>query len=55
MIRLLIIAFVVVLIWLLVMQLVRAAKKKKIDWTGVAFAAGFVALAFWLRSATGMG
>lgn len=55
MIRLLVIAVVVVVVWLLVLQAVRIARGSGVDWKGLAFAAGFVVLAFYLRHATGMG
>lgn len=54
-IRFVIIAVLVVLAWFAVMSLIDMAKKRKIDWTGVAFMVGFVTLAFWLRSLTGTG
>jgi len=53
MIRVVIVAGVVVLAWLLAMQVLRFIKTKKIDWTGIAFAIGFVVLAFYLRHAVG--
>ena len=39
----------------LVTEMARRLKDARIDWTGVAFAVGFVVLAFWLRHVTGMG
>ena len=39
----------------LVMQIVRASRGGRIDWTGLSFMAGFIALAFWLRHVTGLG
>ena len=30
-------------------------RTRRIDWTGIAFIAGFVVLAIWLRHETGMG
>jgi hypothetical protein len=33
----------------------RWLKSSKLDWTGIAFAAGFVALAFYLHQVTGIG
>lgn len=53
--RFLIIAIVVVAIWYVAWQALRYVKSKDIDWTGVTFAAGFVALAFYLHYATGIG
>ncbi|MDW6023859.1 hypothetical protein SAZ10_19100 [Mesorhizobium sp. BAC0120] len=38
----------------LLSEIARRMKQAKIDWTGVAFAVGFVVLAFWLRHLTGM-
>jgi len=55
MIRLVIVAFAVVLVWLLVLQAIRFTKTRKIDWTGVTFAIGFVVLAFYLRNVFGWG
>lgn len=53
--RLIVIALAVVLVWYLGWQLIRYLKGSKIDWTGVSFAIGFVALAFYLRYVTGLG
>lgn len=55
MIRFVIIAAVVLLVWLAIVQVVRMVRAKRIDWTGVAFAIAFVVLAFYLRDATGFG
>ena len=55
MIRFVLIGFLVVVVWLLVYQAWRVARGSAIDWKGLAFAAGFIALAFYLRNATGMG
>lgn len=44
----------VLCVWV-VLQVVRAAKSGRVDWTGVTFMAGFVVLAFWLRHVTGLG
>ena len=55
MIRLLVVAVLVVVLWLLILQAVRIARGSGVDWKGLAFAAGFVALAFYLRYVTGMG
>ena len=30
-------------------------RARRVDWTGIAFIAGFVVLAIWLRHETGMG
>jgi hypothetical protein len=45
------IAFGTVLLW----KLIEYVRTRKWDWTGIAFAVGFVVLAFWLRSVTGIG
>jgi len=55
MIRLVVIAVLVVLVWLAAMQVVRMLKSKNLDWNGIVFALGFVALAFYLRHVTGIG
>jgi hypothetical protein len=44
----------VLCVWV-VLQVVRAAKSGRVDWTGVTFMTGFVVLAFWLRHVTGLG
>lgn len=48
------VAFAALIAWVVV-QIVRALRGAKIDWTGVTFMIGFVVLAFWLRHVTGMG
>jgi cytochrome c oxidase assembly factor CtaG len=53
-IRLVFVAILVVVLWLLILKAVRATREVPMDWKGIAFAAGFVALAFYLRHATGM-
>ena len=55
MIRLVAVAVIVVVAWLAIAQVMRLLKTRSIDWNGVAFAAGFVALAFYLRHVTGIG
>lgn len=55
MLRFVIIGLAVVLVWMTIMMVVDAARKRQIDWTGIAFMIGFVTLAFYLRSITGMG
>jgi hypothetical protein len=55
MIRLIVIALLVVLVWFAVRQAIRLAKSKNLDWNGIMFALGFVALAFYLRHVTGIG
>ncbi|WP_287350030.1 hypothetical protein [Mesorhizobium sp.] len=55
MIRLVVIALVVVLAWILLVKLIKDLKSANVDWTGVTTIIGFIALAFWLRHITGMG
>ena len=55
MIRLVVIALLAVMTWALLVNIVRKLKGAAIDWTGIATIVGFVALAFYLRHATGMG
>ena len=55
MIRFVVIALVVVLVWIVLLKLTRDIRAAKIDWKGWAFIAGFIALAFYLRHATGVG
>ena len=52
MIRLVVVALALaVAVWLAL----RVAREADVDWRGVAFAVGFVALAFYMRHATGIG
>jgi hypothetical protein len=53
MLRLVVIALFVALIWILLLKLFD--RKRPLDWNGIAFALGFIALAFYLRHITGMG
>jgi hypothetical protein len=55
MIRFAVIAIVLVILCLALLKLAVELKKAKIDWAGIAFACGFIVLAFYLRHATGMG
>lgn len=55
MIRLVVIALVVVVAWILLVKLVKQVKSANVDWTGITTIIGFIALAFWLRHITGMG
>ncbi|MDQ6437239.1 hypothetical protein RB623_24570 [Mesorhizobium sp. LHD-90] len=55
MIRFVAIALGLALLFLVLVKLTKELKSANIDWRGVAFACGFVALAFYLRHATGMG
>lgn len=55
MIRFVLIAAFVVVAWLVLGAIWRRLKAAGLDWNGIAFAAGFVVLAFYLRHVTGMG
>ncbi len=55
MIRFLVLALVVVLVWLLLLRLSRELKSANVDWKGWAMFAGFIALAFYLNHVTGIG
>lgn len=55
MLRLVVIALIVILAWIVMVKLVRDIRAARIDWKGWAFIAGFVALAFYLRHVTGIG
>lgn len=55
MIRLVVIALVVILVWFAARQAIAWARSKPLDWNGIMFALGFVALAFYLRHVTGIG
>ncbi len=54
MLRFVLIAALVILAWFAIMSTIDMSRKKQIDWTGVAVIIGFVTLAFWLRSVTGL-
>jgi hypothetical protein len=55
MIRLVVIAIGLAILAIALLKLASDLKKTSIDWAGIAFACGFVILAFYLRHATGMG
>lgn len=55
MIRFVLIAVIAVVVWVLLLKLLRELKSANVDWTGVTAAAGFIALAFWLRHLSGWG
>ena len=55
MIRFVLIAIGLAVLCLILLKLARELKSANVDWKGVAFACGFVVLAFYLRHATGMG
>ena len=54
MIRLLLIALLAVAIGLVSIQIWKAARQARVDWTGIAFIVGFIAMAFYLRETTGL-
>ena len=55
MIRLVLIVLALVAAAYLALRIWKEAQASDVDWRGVAFAAGFVALAFYLRHATEIG
>ena len=55
MLRLVVIALIVIVAWVLLWKLVRDIRAAKVDWKGWAIIAGFIALAFYLRHVTGIG
>ncbi|PWK66932.1 hypothetical protein [Aminobacter sp. AP02] len=55
MLRVVVVAVVVIVAWLLLLKLFHQIKEARIDWTGIAAFIGFIALAFYLRHATGLG
>lgn len=55
MIRFLVLLALLLLVAALALHVARQLKGKQIDWPGITFAIGFVALAFWLRYVTGLG
>ena len=55
MVRLVALGMAVPLVWLTLGWVIRLLRSRNVDWSGVAFAAGFVVLAFYLRHATGLG
>ena len=55
MFRFILVAVGVVVAWLLVLKLSSQVRNANVDWTGWAFFAGFIALAFWLDHVTGLG
>ena len=55
MIRFVVIAIGLALLVLLLLKIARELKRAEFDWGGILFACSFVALAFFLRHATGMG
>lgn len=55
MLRFVIVALIVLAAWALVLNTIRVVRGMTVDWTGVAFMFGYVALAFYLRHVSGMG
>ena len=55
MIRVVVVALALAVAVWLALRVAREVGKADVDWRGVAFAAGFVALAFYMRHATGIG
>ena len=55
MIRFVLIALVVVLVWVVLLKLTRDIRAAKVDWKGWGIIVGFIALAFYLRHVTGIG
>ena len=55
MVRIVAIVILVLAAWLLIMQAIRWLQGRAIDWNGIGFAAGFIALAVVLRLLTGWG
>lgn len=55
MLRLLFFAVVILFFVAVGAAILRSLRAARIDWTGVVFAVGFVALAFYLRHVTGIG
>lgn len=55
MLRLVLILALVAAAGYLIVRLSKEVSKADVDWRGVGFAAGFVALAFYLSHATGLG
>ncbi|MEW9806541.1 hypothetical protein [Mesorhizobium marinum] len=55
MLRLVVIALIVLVAWIVLVKLARDIRAAKVDWKGWAFIAAFIALAFYLRHITGIG
>lgn len=55
MIRIVLFALALAAIVYLALRIARELRQANVDWRGVAFAAGFVVLAFYLGGATGIG
>jgi len=55
MIRILLLLLLVSALFLVAIQIARAAQRADLDWTGITFMIGFVVMAFYLRHVTGLG
>jgi len=55
MIRILLMLLLLAALFFVAIQIARAARRADLDWTGITFMIGFVAMAFYLRHVTGMG
>jgi len=55
MLRLVVIALIVIVAWVLLWKLFRDIRASRVDWKGWAIIAVFIALAFYLREMTGIG
>ncbi len=55
MLRIVLIAIIVCVAWVVILKLMRDIRAARLDWRGWTFIAGFVALAFYLRHVTGIG
>ena len=55
MLRLVVIALIVIVAWIVLVKLFRDIRASRVDWKGWAIITGFIALAFYLRSVTGIG
>lgn len=55
MLRVVVLAAIVLMCLVLVVQLIGSVRARRVDWGGIGFMAAFVALAFYLRHASGLG
>ena len=55
MLRFVVIALIVIVVWVLLLKLFRDIKASRVDWKGWGIIAAFIALAFYLRQVTGIG
>jgi len=53
--RMVVLAALIVLACFVAARIFKSVRARRLDWRGIAFMAAFVALAFYLRHATGMG